>query len=304
MLFTDEPSEKKCSSPLIVWTNIAPNLFQFMDGVKAKRLEKLRVEQISSRRQLFSNFITELEHEISTTVPGYMFSAPVTDLSLVPGVRDIIEGTPPDQTITKDAFRPIREQLREMSFGWSVYQARELLKIMPKSAMDPSNNQIFRLLLATTFFKCERIQDPISFPEIFTHPGTSSYLPWRGILKPEEKRLFEDFRQEFWNHNKNRVSFHEPASHAARCIIQMCNLDPAVTTTREMDALNPFIGCATCRNPSNPLKDTLIMTWRRAVRCIITPGVSCSLSDDFFVGLTCARTQPSDEWATMGPTPR
>lgn len=236
-----------------------------MDGVKVDRLEKLRIEQISSRRQLFSNFVTELEHEISTTVPGFVFVAPVTDLSLVPSVRGIIEGTPAGQTITQDAFKPVGEQLREMSLGWAIFQARELLKLMPKSATDPSNDQISRLRLATTFFKCERIQDPISFPEIFTHPGTFSYLPWRSTLKPEEKRLFEDFRQEFWNHNKNRVSFHEPASHAARCIIQMCNLDPAITTTRDMDTLNPFIGCASCRNSSKPPSDTLIMTWRRAV---------------------------------------
>jgi hypothetical protein len=61
-----------------------------MNGVQAERLEKLRIQQISSRRQLFANYILELEHEISTTLPGFVFAAPATDLSLVPSVRDII----------------------------------------------------------------------------------------------------------------------------------------------------------------------------------------------------------------------
>ena len=250
---------------ILVWTNIAPALVQFMNSVKAERLEKLRIEQISSRRQLFANFVTGLEHEIAANVPGFFFLAPVTDLSQVPSVRDIIEGTPARLTITQDAFKPVGEQLQQMSLGWAIFQAQELLKLMPKSATDSSNNQTFRLRLATTFFKCELIQDPIAFPEILTHPGTFSYIPWRRIPKPEEKRLFEDFRQEFWNHNKNRVSFHEPASRAARCIVQICTLDPATTTARDMDALNPLMGCASCRDPIDPLNDTLIMTWRRAV---------------------------------------
>jgi hypothetical protein len=190
-----------------------------------------------------------------------------------------------------------------MSVGWAVYQALGLFKIMPKSVVDPSNNQISRLRLATSFFKCERIRDPISYPEIFTHPGTSSYLPWRSSLKLEEKRLFEDFRQEFWNHNKNRVSFHEPASREARCILEMCNLDPAVTTSQDMDTLNPFIGCASCRNPNNPLNDTLIMTWRRAVRFFATSKAPYSLPDRFFVGHTWAGTQLAGESAIMGPAP-
>jgi hypothetical protein len=237
-----------------------------MDGVKAERLEKLRIQQISSRRQVFASYISVLEHEISTILPGFIFFAPATDLSLVPSVRDIIEGTPPDQTITQVSFKSLRKHLQDMSDGWAVYQALHLLKLMPKSTTDPDNSQFSRLQLATTFFKCERIRDPISYPEIFTHPGTSSYIPWRNSLKPEQKRLFEDFRQEFWNHNNDRVSFHDPASRAAGCIIEMCNLDPAVTTSQDMDALNPFIGCASCQNPSNPLNDILIMTWRRAVR--------------------------------------
>ncbi|KAF8229552.1 hypothetical protein L208DRAFT_1439173, partial [Tricholoma matsutake] len=167
------------------WMNIAPALCQFMDDVKAERLERLRIQQITSRRHIFSNYLAELEHEISTMLPGYAFAVPATDLSLVPSVRDIIERTPFDQTITLDTFHPVREQLREMSLGWAVYQSLELLKIMPRSAEDTSNNQISRLWLATTFFKCEHIRGPISYPEILTHPGTSSYYSWRCNPKPE-----------------------------------------------------------------------------------------------------------------------
>lgn len=244
---------------------MAPALMQFMEDVKAERLQKLRNKQISSRRQLFADYMMEAQVQISTTIPGFIFVAPSTDLSQAPSIRAIIEGTPVDQTITPDAFIPVRDQLRKLSFGWGVYQSLKLLKVIPANIADPSNNQPSRLFLATTFFRCERIRDPISYPEILTHPGTSSYFPYAGILKPEEKHLFEDFRQEFWNH-KSRVSFHEPAARAARSIIEACNLDPAVTSAKDMDALNLFLGCASCRNPSNPLNDTLIMTWRRAVR--------------------------------------
>jgi hypothetical protein len=240
-----------------------------MDSVKAERLGKLRVQQISNRRQLFTTYLTELETEFSTFLPGFFFAPPVTDLSTIPFVRDIIEVTPLDRTVTKDTFEPFRKRLRDMSHGWAIYQSLELLKLMPKSAADPSNKDISRLWLATTLFKCDRVRDPIPYADIFVHPGASSYLPWKSRAGPEERRLFEDFRQEFWNHNQDRVSFHERASQVASCIVEMCNLDPATTTGKDMDALNPFIGCASCRDPDNPLNDTLIMTWRRAVRLFL-----------------------------------
>jgi hypothetical protein len=252
-----------------VWTNIAPVLFHFMDKVKAERLGRLRVQQISIRRQLFTTYITELEREISTLLPGFFFAPPVTDLSTIPFIRDIIEGTAPDQTITKDAFGPFRDELQNMSHGWATYQSHMLLKLMPNSTADASNKDISRLWLATTLFKCDRVRNPISFADIFIHPGVSSYLPWRSEAELEERGLFEDFRQESWNRNQDRVSFHEQASEAARCVVEMCGLDPAVTTGEDMDASNPFIGCASCRDPDNPRNDTLIMTWRRAVRLFV-----------------------------------
>ncbi|RDB24012.1 hypothetical protein Hypma_008636 [Hypsizygus marmoreus] len=261
------------------WNRIMPRLVEFMENVRSNHREAIRLQNISVRRRIFSQYI-----DFCTF--NYPVTAPVSELSVMEPFRSIIEDTPVSISLTMHSF-PQPHFTHDVLQQWHNVKKQELVPIMKKSALVPRDIDTRHIDLATTFFCCNRhdFSEPIGQGKILAHPGAISRRKMQIEDSPYLTRLFDDFRQEFWNYRGDRVAFHEPAFLAARSILVSCGLNPESTSAREMDVLDPLMECASCTSSKD---GRLVMTWRRGVVHAID-HISSNM-------------QPSPTWVMMNST--
>ncbi|KAJ7274434.1 hypothetical protein B0H12DRAFT_398397 [Mycena haematopus] len=115
------------------------------------------------------------------------------------------------------------------------------------------------LHLATTFFACSTDGEPLRSSTILVHPSTTRFR--YGEWDYESDSLQGTLSEEAWN-AANSVQFQKQAHRSARLVVEACGLDPDVTTSTEMDEINPALECLNCGNEHG----RLVMRWIQAVR--------------------------------------
>ncbi|GLB35493.1 hypothetical protein LshimejAT787_0210580 [Lyophyllum shimeji] len=239
-----------------VWVRIRPKLFDFMGRVASRLREEYRLDQVTRRRRIFSQYVMSCH-------PRDAILAPISELSQLEPFRAIIEDSPLDQVITLHSFPP-SHVISQLFCRWQRHRKHNVVQIMRKSGLVPWNVSAAHINLATTFFYCSGpgFREPIGQQDILVHPAAFSWRPEREYSSGYLTRLFEDFQQEFWNFGGDRVFFHEPAFLAARSIVSACGYDPDRTTAAAMDKWSYLFECKSCRSSTT---GRLVMTWRRAV---------------------------------------
>ncbi|KAF9466237.1 hypothetical protein BDZ94DRAFT_1306244 [Collybia nuda] len=232
-----------------VWKNIEGPMTAFMEDIKAERLERLRLEIVTKRRQLFRKYLES----------SCLFSrVPVVEASQFEPIRDLIENSPIDYNLTTTDFEPFQCSLVAFSGDWAASKEPTLLQLVQKSLVAPLVPTVLKL--ATTFFQYSLFDEPIHAQDVLIHPSLfqRNWQPSAAL-----QRLFQDFNQATWNLG-NRLSFHEPAFLAAQAVLASCNVRPPYhLTAAEMDRWNPLLECTSCYSTIN---GRLIMTWKQAVR--------------------------------------
>ncbi|KAG6831235.1 hypothetical protein H0H92_012032 [Tricholoma furcatifolium] len=220
-----------------VWRNIQHSLFDFMERVEAKLREERLLEQITRRRQLFAQYISD--HFPSS----YTLAIPISELSQASPIKTIIELTPIDQVVTLNDF-PRPYVIHMLSASWQRQRQLDLVQIMRRSTLVSRATNVAHLDLATTFFFCSipGNTEPLGQQDVLRHPSTFSLRHDRDFDYGSAyvARLFDDFQQEFWNFGGDRIAFHDDAFLAARSVVASAGFDPDTTTAARMDA-QPFL---------------------------------------------------------------
>ncbi|KAF5386650.1 hypothetical protein D9615_001959 [Tricholomella constricta] len=183
-----------------VWMRIEPKMIDFMERVGSRLREEYRLDQITRRRRLFSQYVTECH-------TYYAIPAPISELSQLEPFKSIIESSPVDQVISLDSF-PSPHVMYQLFCRWQKQRKHNLVQIMQKSALVPWYVGAPQINLATTFFYCKGpgMREPIGQEDALVHPATFSWRPERDYSSAYLTRLFEDFQQEFWNFGGDRRS--------------------------------------------------------------------------------------------------
>ncbi|KAF9473291.1 hypothetical protein BDN70DRAFT_397812 [Pholiota conissans] len=96
--------------------------------------------------------------------------------------------------------------------------------------------------------------------QIVEHSCFGSFADSGSMYKGEFNAAFEE---RCWSDKaRTCVKFRADLVKPIERFVEMCELDPKVTTAREMDELNPIFECRTC---SSVEKGRLTMTWARAI---------------------------------------
>ncbi|KAF7374930.1 hypothetical protein MSAN_00379100 [Mycena sanguinolenta] len=236
-----------------IWKNIETPLVEFLTGLKEERLVATRAKIIRERRQLAARVYNKWRE---TLPPDVVYPAKI-DVLLTEPFRAVIEDTPiePEEKVTEESFDAAVSSVVEFSADWRRRKQEELVKIMQKIHPDSVEADLH---LATTFFTCSTYTnaEPLSTSTILVHASATAirYGEWG------EDSVQKTLGEEAWN-AAGRVRLHEQAQRNARFVVEACGLDPDVTTSAEMDEINPALECLNC---SNEMYGRCVMRWTRA----------------------------------------
>ncbi|KAF7374995.1 F-box domain-containing protein [Mycena sanguinolenta] len=252
-----------------IWKNIEAPLVELLTDLKAKRLAAVRARIMRERRL----FAAQVYNKFREALPPDVVCPAKIDVLQTEPFRVVIEDTPVDPEVedilTEESFTAAISSLPEFSADWRQRKEEELVKIMQKIRPDSVKADLH---LATTFFTCSptnpvmprmplKIRVPLSIPAplslstILVHPSTMAMRS--GVWDPDS--LERTLTEEAWN-AAGRVRLHEQAQRNARFVVEACGLDPDITTSTEMDDINPALECLNCSGED----DRLVMRWIRA----------------------------------------
>ncbi|KAG6863856.1 hypothetical protein C0993_010128 [Termitomyces sp. T159_Od127] len=143
-----------------VWQNIKDDIIEKMEEHKARRLEREYLFAQSKRRHLLSNRVHDLQTNIGDKVifPNHL------DLESKEPVSTLIKA-PTEETI--DFSESV---ILESIENWRT-SCETVLRNMVVTSTTPTSglNGVNPLLLATTFFSCDRNCDEFQYPEVLKH---------------------------------------------------------------------------------------------------------------------------------------
>ncbi|KAJ6513301.1 hypothetical protein C8R45DRAFT_963164 [Mycena sanguinolenta] len=249
-----------------IWKNIEAPLVEFLTGLKEERLVATRAKIIRERRLLAARAYNKWREALP---PDTVYPAKI-DVLLTEPFRVVIEDTPDEEELTEESFAAAISYLPEFSADWRQCKEKELVEIMRKIRPDSVEADLH---LATTFFACSAYNnaEPLRSSTILVHASATTirYGEW------DDDSVQRTLGDEAWN-AAGRVRIHEQAQRNARLVVEACGLDPDVTTSIEMNEINPALECLSC---SDELHGRLVMRWIRATyhNCLDgkTPSWKC-----------------------------
>jgi hypothetical protein len=243
---------------MLVWKNIEAPLVELLTELKKDRLAAAHVKIIRQRRILAAQAYTKFRE----TFPSDTVFPPKVDMIRTEPFRVVIEDTSiePEEKVTEESFAAAILQVPEFSTVWKRCKDQELVEMMKKTRPDSVETDLH---LAATFFMCST-KEAISYPRILVSSSATLYSPWSrdpGATPLGATSLEQALSAQAWNEPAN-IRFHAQASSAVRAVVEACGLDPDVTTSAEMDEINPVLECLNCSNDSS----RLVMRWIQTVR--------------------------------------
>ncbi|KAJ6513375.1 hypothetical protein C8R45DRAFT_344988 [Mycena sanguinolenta] len=249
-----------------IWNNIKATLVEFLTDLKRKRLVAARARLMQERRQLAVQVYTKFREALPPDVPY----PPKVEVLLTEPFEAIIEDTSDEEKLTEDSFAAAVSTLPDFLADWRQRKEKELVKIMQKTHPDSVEADLH---LATTFFTCSPTNDaePLRLPTILVHKSTT-------VIQYSNEWYYDSVQrtlgEEAWNASGS-IRLHTQAQRNARFVVEACGLDPDVTTSTEMDKINPALECLNCCWGN----DCYIMRWIQATyhdcRYAVTPSWKC-----------------------------
>jgi hypothetical protein len=249
---------------LLAWTLIKKNVINFMESVRAKLNANTSLNELASRISI----IREIRLEF---VRGRPIDEPqpcLADLCCMEGFRTSL-CIPSGQLLTAETVEALRISVPRLLESWRQYTSNKLVDTLPPSQNLMLNPQ-YRLALATSFFKCYKCKDPISYPRILVHrciTSVSDNIPQ--LVDPAVDflgSLASILRQQPWSLENDAITFYQQAAHAAHIVVEATGLDPYTTTYRVMDKRDSWFLCSLCSTGEGELEGLLVMSWDSAVR--------------------------------------
>ncbi|KAJ7575586.1 hypothetical protein C8J56DRAFT_974910 [Mycena floridula] len=231
------------------WYKIKPGLVELMRELKDQRLQAADKRCKTHRYNVLSLVYAAYRKEqpMDSIIP------PIVDVALAEPFRVIIEDTPMDQNVSMLDLEPAVVELPRITQEWRTEKQAELLAILQKEHDEDAT--LAYLALAKTMFKVSSSGCSAAYPDILVEESLS-FKPGRYSLHSAPQML----NATSWN-AMNCISFDFNASDQVSDILELCSLDPDITTRHELDELNPFFECKKCQDDSG----RLFMPWARAI---------------------------------------
>jgi hypothetical protein len=150
-----------------VWKNIMPKLVDFMEDIKAKRLQRERLAAVNKRCQTMATILNNylLTRPLTEVIPC------IADVCEMKEIKSIIEDTPIEVEVTAKNFTTIVTELPRLIDEWRISKSRELIAMMEAEAHAlikieetdlAAQVDLSPLELATTWFFCRVPSHPRS----------------------------------------------------------------------------------------------------------------------------------------------
>jgi hypothetical protein len=265
----------------VVWENIEPSVTEFFQQLRAERLERERCEILVKRTSKLRGLLNE-----------YVLTRPLTEI--IPEMADICGMQPFRELLLNYSnlepdFIPLISKLPDLSEEWRQTKKRFLLELISTGTGRKSSGRrsydMSTLDLATTYFSCARCTEPIAFPRILVHE-CMSHVYSNQDLPPDNElgefaglaNVYQALQRIPWNVELKKIEFDLEASNVARDVVGACGMDSAVTTSVQMDSMDPRLECIRCfqATGSATKKGRLVMSWRAAVCITRIANLSCT----------------------------
>lgn len=236
------------------WEKALPDLVDFMESLKSRRLASEKTRVFEARLQLFAEVLNESYH-------GGIGQPSALDIALgMPEVRAAID-VPVDVSLPKTAFAFLQHgpALAEFTARWRHAQAAALAAIVAAHTgpLDPATDP---LSLAVARFACARCPAHAPYPQILAHRCPEYILARERVNTPD---MYVRAALGALAACPRAAPQHVRLSHADETarVVRMCALDPARATVAAMNALPVRVGCRAC----SPVHGVAVMTWAGAV---------------------------------------
>lgn len=206
------------------WSMMEPVLVAIL---QRHRDERLVFERFNAVRLLLTDALKRyLIAESATFAPDWV------TLASVDGFKKIVS-LPLTVRMTRNTFASVISRLPEITSRWKSRQDASYLRMLRQATQRKVGGS--DLYLATSTFRCKACGQPVMYPKVLIHEcneilNRRSQCPSRA----------QDFP---WINSPSWIYFDSEASDAARSIVTVCGLDPAVATYTQMNLLHPLLEC-------------------------------------------------------------
>lgn len=265
--------------PATAWSKAKDKIITF---VQSARTERLRKERSAPYQAVIRAFTVQLD-EYSLTRPLDDVHPSTFEVCMSSQIRPLIDDfVNAGPSATPDTAR-FAELIPEVCSEWENTTSARIAELLPPwlRAEDGPGLQS-----ALVWFACHHKSDygtscrdtSIAYPRIMGHSHTRKYHSLRHVPETAEDDLI-NAAHETWplvlggfspEVMEKNIKFDLHASVAACEIVTLCGLDPTTATYSDMDALDRRIACVPCKQ---------VMTWRKAVRTLLSLLRSGSLTD-------------------------
>ncbi|KII86145.1 hypothetical protein PLICRDRAFT_177732 [Plicaturopsis crispa FD-325 SS-3] len=249
------------------WQRIRPDIVDYIE----QRKEELYQHQRALRMRAAVHILRTLVDKHNMSRPSDERVMAVADICLLPPFKSVIVDTPLDFPVTEASFRDAMQQLPRLTTEWfqrSIdHLSARLAAVDIEESPGPPSSDKPSFDFATSWFRCIPyaccLADPCQGTDIVTHHHKNVTLR----SDEEAGSVYNDFRDVFsmLRHGPWRTELFEPMRGLAD-LVRTCGLDPGVATAAEMDTLDPWMLCSTCKKVREDEKfEFEVFHWRAAV---------------------------------------
>ncbi|TRM61386.1 hypothetical protein BD626DRAFT_599450, partial [Schizophyllum amplum] len=231
-----------------VWSTIQEPLLEYMENVKASRLEDEKHIALNNRYRM----LVGVYHEFRFTQPHRSIFPGVGDIATINEVVHTIVDTPYDKNITRAALSAILHKIPQSYFDeWRARCDDSLIQLLGLTRDSGKQTSRADLDLATTVFTyAKKPYKEMPYPFVLLAPDTERVQSWSATD-------YSTYRP--WSAERLAVS----TSPIAAKLVALAGLDPQTATHTDMDARDPWYVCTTDESQCTMVR---AMSWRCAVR--------------------------------------
>ncbi|CAA7265272.1 unnamed protein product [Cyclocybe aegerita] len=237
-----------------VLASLEDHLNEIMESLKEKRIAR-------EKKVLYQDRLTLLKrvYEVYVeTLPVNSVHPNTADLFSNPVVRDIVLSDPRSAEFTEDNLEVVQQSFEQLVAQWRKDVDTMLIDLIKKSCPEYEFDPATVLHLATSIFSCNGCSHHGEYTRHSSSMSPSVALAHRcarqmgysydDSVDPETRAAQAAISQVTWNFTK-RIFFDAKTLPVMTHLVELCGLDAARATAKELDELDPIFECLTCNNP-------------------------------------------------------
>ncbi len=265
------------SHHLLVWNNIQDEMVEFMERVRARRMEREHAVVVYSRKRVAANVLRSWLKQPNRARPTKLYPS-LADFCSFKEVHAILD-QPNDVVVNPNSFAAVFPHIGELAETWREGVFKQLGKVITGKDLHPDaalqEAELARNVLICA--RCSSVPDPedrrhsnkwrkhgwaikatpLFYPESLTHKCCSSGHLWdynKGIRMPVDDAMrlasindlyrSDNFGRREWK--ADVLGKQEVLTTIVHRVIRLAGLDPKTATVDDMDNRNRLFECKWC----------------------------------------------------------